>query len=136
MAKRLNPNMAKIHRSYTVEEVAGLFLVHKNTVRTWVKNEGLPVCDNQKPLLILGGDLRKFIKDRNNKRKRKCKPYEMYCVGCKLPRKPAENMVDYEPDTDTKGRLTGLCPFCGCIINKFISLAAYADIQQYFTDGT
>jgi len=37
MAKRLNPNLAKIHRNYTVEEVALLFSVHKNTVRSWVK---------------------------------------------------------------------------------------------------
>lgn len=28
-----NPRLAKIHRSYTVEEVAGVFGVHRNTVR-------------------------------------------------------------------------------------------------------
>jgi transposase len=38
MAKRPNPNLAKIHRNYTVEEVANLFSVHKNTVRLWVKD--------------------------------------------------------------------------------------------------
>ena len=35
--KRLNPRRVKIHRSYTVEEVAMLFRVHKNTVRAWLK---------------------------------------------------------------------------------------------------
>ena len=35
--KRLNPRRVKVHRSYTVEEVAKLFRVHKNTVRDWLK---------------------------------------------------------------------------------------------------
>jgi len=135
MSKRLNPNKAKIHRSYTVEEIACLFSVHKNTVRMWVK-AGLPVCDNQKPMLIIGAELREFIQVRNKKNKRKCKPYEMYCLRCKSPQKPAENMVDYEPITEGTGRLIGLCSCCECIINKYISLAGFEKIKHYFTDGT
>jgi hypothetical protein len=34
---RLNPRRAKLHRSYTVEETARLFGVHRNTVRAWLK---------------------------------------------------------------------------------------------------
>ena len=57
MGKR-HPNhrLVKIHRSYTVEEIASLFGIHKNTVRGWVK-AGLPTCDNKRPMLILGHDL-------------------------------------------------------------------------------
>src|SRR6516162_8070923 len=35
--RRFNPRRVKIHRTYTVEEAARLFGVHKNTVRTWLK---------------------------------------------------------------------------------------------------
>ena len=66
MAKRLNPNLAKIHRNYSIEEVASLFSVHKNTVRGWIKS-GLSVCDDQKPMLILGVVLRDFLKMKNVK---------------------------------------------------------------------
>ena len=59
MPKRLNPNLAKMHRNYTVEEVASLFGVHKNSVRAWIK-AGLPVCDARRPVLILGLDLRDY----------------------------------------------------------------------------
>ena len=52
MGKR-HPNHrhVKIHRSYTVEEIAGLFGIHKNTVRRWVK-AGLPTSDDKRPMLI------------------------------------------------------------------------------------
>lgn len=135
MAGRCNPNRAKIHRSYTVEEIAQLFNVHKNTVRTWVK-AGLPVCDNQKPMLILGSDLREFIKAKNNNRKRTCQPYEMYCLRCQSPQKPAENMVDYEPHNDVTGRMIGICSGCEGVINKYINLVNFEKIKQYFTDDT
>ena len=61
MSKRHpNPRLAKIHRNYTVEEVASLFGVHRNTVREWVKR-GLPTSDDRRPMLILGRDLVAFL---------------------------------------------------------------------------
>ena len=135
MSKRCNPNKAKINRSYSVEEIACLLFVHKNTVRQWIKS-GLPICDNKKPILILGEELREFLKAKNKKRKQKCKPFEMYCLRCKSPQKPAANMVDYEPITEATGRLIGLCSCCECEINKYISLAGFMKIKQYFTDDT
>ncbi len=30
-----NPRLVKLHRSYTVEQIARLFDLHKNTVRAW-----------------------------------------------------------------------------------------------------
>jgi hypothetical protein len=54
---RPNPHLVKIHRNYTVEEVARLFNIHKNTVRNWISG-GLPVCDSNRPLLVLGSALR------------------------------------------------------------------------------
>ena len=123
MAKRrLNPNLAKIHRNYTVEEVAILYGVHKNTVRAWLKN-GLKACNDTKPLLILGCDLREFLKTKNNQGKQKCKLWEIYCVRCREPKEPYGGMVDYQPRTSSKGSIVGLCPCCESPIYKFFSLA-------------
>lgn len=135
MGKLHNPNKAKIHRSYTVEEVARLFTIHKNTVRNWVK-KGLPICDEQRPILILGNDLREFLQQKRKQNKRKCKPQEMYCMRCRAPQITAEGMVDYEPITEVTGRLIGLCSCCDGVMNKYISLTGFRDIQQYFTDDT
>ena len=120
MSGQLNPNRVKIHRNYTVEEVATLFDIHKNTVRNWIR-KGLPVLDDQKPFLILGVELKEFLKISRKKNKQKCKPDEMYCMSCKSPQRPAENMVDYVPVSDHSGRLVGLCSTCESIINKICS---------------
>ena len=129
MAKRLNPNLAKIHRNYTVEEVALLFSVHKNTVRAWVKEE-LPTNDDKRPMLILGAELRRFLQSRQCKNKQKCKPFELYCLRCRKPKTPAGKMVDYEPINDRSGRLIGLCPTCDGIINKYFSIANIEQISD------
>jgi hypothetical protein len=128
MAKRPNPNLAKIHRNYTVEEVANLFSVHKNTVRLWVK-DGLAINDDKRPLLILGSDLKDYLQSKRKLKKRKCLPFEIYCVRCRLPQLPAENMVDYEPINSSMGRLIALCPSCNGIINKYFNVAKLAQIQ-------
>ena len=77
-----NPRLAKIHRNYTVEEVASLFGIHRNTVREWVKR-GLPTSDGRRPMLILGRDLVAFLSARRAKNKRTCPPGELYCVRCR-----------------------------------------------------
>jgi hypothetical protein len=106
MAKHPNPNLAKIHRNYTVEEVADLFSVHKNTVRLWVK-DGLATNDNKRPMLILGSNLKHYLQAKRKSKKRKCHPFEIYYVRCRSPQLPAGTMVDYEPVNSSMGRLIG-----------------------------
>lgn len=40
--------------------MANLFYVHKNTVRSWVK-DGLATNDDKRPMLILGSDLKDYL---------------------------------------------------------------------------
>jgi hypothetical protein len=128
MAKRPNPNLVKIHRNYTVEEVAALFSVHKNTVRSWVK-DGLVTNDDKRPMLILGAELKQYLQSKRKVKKRKCLAYEIYCVRCRLPQFPDGNMVDFEPINCTMGRLIGLCPSCNGVINKYFKFTQLEDIK-------
>ncbi len=122
MRKRhFNHRLVKIHRSYTVEEVAGLLGKHKNTVRNWVKN-GLATIDDKRPMLILGSDLLEFIKKRRAKNKQSCKPGEIYCVRCRAPKFPEGDMVEYSPVTEKIGTLIAICPDCDSIMNRHVSL--------------
>lgn len=129
MCKRYNPNLSKIHRSYTVEEVAILLGAHKNTVRSWLK-KGLPVCDENHPILILGNDLRQFIKAQKVLNKRICKPCEIYCMKCREPRLPDQNSLEFIKETETKGRVIAQCLVCNSFMNKYFKLASLATIQR------
>lgn len=117
-----NPRRVKTHRSYTVEEVAELFEVHKNTVRNWIR-KGLTPIDTKRPMLIFGQDLVAFLQTKRTRNKRPCKPGEIYCVKCRTPKHPAENMAEYSPITEKVGNLQAICPDCGNIINRRVSRA-------------
>jgi len=120
MKKRLyNPKRAKTKRNYTVGEIADLYDVHKITVRAWIK-AGLPTLNDQRPMLILGGDLAAFHQARRTKNKQKCKPGEMYCLKCRAPKKP-DGEVEYQQKTAALGNLVGICQDCYSIMNRRIS---------------
>ncbi len=117
-----NHRLVKIHRTYTVEEIAKLFSVHKNTVRRWAK-DGLASTDDKHPMLILGHVLSSFLQIRRTKNKRTCKPGEIYCVRCRAPKSPAGNMAEYSSINDKSGNLKAICPDCHSIMNRRVSLA-------------
>ncbi len=122
-----NPNLVKIHRNYTYEELAMVFGIHKNTIAAWVKN-GLPCIQERRPFLILGRDAKAFLQQQRMSKKQKCKQSEFYCMRCKAPVKPYDNFVEYITISSTKGRLMGSCENCESIVNKFVS---YTSIEVY-----
>ena len=122
-----NHRLVKIHRNYTVEEIADLFGIHKNTVRKWVK-AGLTTSDDKRPMLILGHDLSAFVQARRLKNKRTCKPGELYCVRCRAPKFPAADMAEYSAVTEKFGNLIAICPDCDAIMNRRVSLARIGQV--------
>ncbi len=129
MSKR-HPNhrLVKIHRSYVVEQVAGLFKVHRNTVREWVRC-GLPTINDRRPMLILGRELVVFLIAKRAKHKQSCQPGEIYCVRCRVPRTPSGDIADYQRLTDTQGNLVGICPACDTKIYRRVSLPKLDQIR-------
>ncbi len=123
-----NPQLVKIHRSYTAEEVARLFSCHKNTIRSWVRH-GLQPIDDRRPILFTGVELRRFLEGRRSKAKQTCPPGHMFCLGCRVPRRPGGNMAEYVPMTSTSGNLRGICEVSGSLMHRRI---AYAQIPSVF----
>lgn len=119
--KRLNPRRAKINRCYSVEEVARLYGVHRQTVRNWIK-AGLPAMTAARPHLVAGTELRAFLGRRRANGKVQCRPGELYCLRCRAPRAAAEGMLDYIPVTSLSGNLRALCPVCACLMHRRASL--------------
>lgn len=118
---RVNGRLAKIHRTYTVEELARLFGTHRNTIRNWMV-AGLEPIDNRKPLLFKGDAVRTFLEGRAKVRKTKTPPGMIYCVACRRPQEPDGAMVDCVPLRGAVADLQGLCPTCGALMHRKVNL--------------
>ena len=114
--RRVDARRVKIHRSYTIEEVARCLGVHKNTVSRWLKS-GLPAIDARRPTLIHGAALRNYLEDLRRARRQPCRQGELFCLRCRRPQAPAAGMLDYLPISATSGNLRGICGACGSLIH-------------------
>ena len=133
-----NPRLAKIHRSYSVEEVSWLFNIHKNTVRTWLR-QGLSSIDDQRPTVIRGLELRRFLVDRRVRTKQVCGPERIYCLPCRGPKVPAGKMAECIKTSDANGSLQGICPDCSRMMYRRVNPkkldVVCGDLEVTVTEG-
>jgi hypothetical protein len=115
-----NARLAKTHRNYSVEDVSRLFNFHKNTVRSWLK-QGLETIDSQRPILIRGEELRRFLTERRARSRQTCGPGRIYCLPCRAPKVPAGNIAECIVARETNGTLQGICPDCNRMIYRRIN---------------
>jgi hypothetical protein len=102
----------KANRAYTVERAAAEYGVHKNTVRNWIRNDGLRPIDDRRPVLLKGAILNQFQAEKRSKAKRPCRPGEMYCLPCRKVLRPYGGMVDIIIVTTERRKIRALCPVC------------------------
>ena len=112
MTKRVDWRAVKKNRAYTYEEAARRLAVHKNSVKNWVKREGLEALTEQRPHLILGSELQSFLQRRMAHRRSRLALGEMYCFGCKAPRSPAGGMVEDISRGRGSANFQAICPEC------------------------
>lgn len=137
-SRQPNPRLAKIHRSYSVEEIARLFKVHKNTVRAWLR-QGLQAIDGQRPTVASGSEIRRFLTERRKRAKRPCGPGRIYCLPCRAPKMPALKMAECVVTGDTTGTLRGICTDCNRMIYRRVNPtkigAVRGDLDVSFTQA-
>lgn len=135
MAKRVSARGVKIHRQYTYEAAADVLGVTIQTMRGW-RALGLAVLDSQRPHLILGHELKRFLESRTPKTRRKLAPDEFYCMSCRAPRGPYGAMADYVPFNAVRGRLVALCAVCETPCNRFVSLKTCTELAKTLAIAT
>lgn len=124
-----NFRLAKTHRSYSVEEISRLFGIHKNTVRAWLR-QGLSPIDDQRPIIVRGEELRRFLAERRASTKRACGPGQIYCLPCRIPKLPAGKMAEcVQASGGAIGTLQGICPDCNRMIYRKINLQNLESIR-------
>ncbi|MCW3848175.1 helix-turn-helix domain-containing protein [Sphingomonas sp. LB-2] len=127
-ARRINPRLAKLHRAYSVPELATLLGVHKHTVRGWIK-AGLPTVDHTRPVLIHGSEFQDWWATRRRQAKRPLQPGQLYCLKCRAPRAPALGMVEYATPNGATGNLKALCETCGTLMHRRARLGSIGTIM-------
>jgi len=118
-ARRINPNLVKIHHSYTCGELAHRLGTHKNTIRHWQRN-GLNPIDDHRPYVFAGSAVRDFLRSRNQNQKRPCSIGTLYCFRCRQPSRPSPTSIDYAPARIGAGNLRAICSECGTVMCRRI----------------
>ena len=86
-----------------------------------------PIAESERPLLFLGVEIRRFLQERRDSRRRKLKDDEFYCLRCQEVRQTDPGNLKI---LDTKRRLgggklsiqiQGKCPKCNATICRFCS---------------
>ena len=126
-----NTNLIKGTLSYSTNEMAKRFNIHKRTVQEWYR-AGLPRIDSRKPSLVLGADLKAFLKTRLNKTKSKCLKNELYCLKCKAPQQSRDNAVEIRFLSKTRLMILGVCAQCNTKTNKVNSTKNLTEISKIF----
>ncbi len=130
-SRTYNTRLIKRNYSYYIDEICDLFGVHPNTVRSWIK-DGLMPNDDSRPALVHGSTLKAFLTERQSVRKRACRPCQIYCCGCRTPRRVWDNLVDIEILTNGRLMLKAICARCERPINQFGSRSKQAEYEEHF----
>lgn len=129
--RKYNARRISLKISYSVQEVAELFGIHKNAALNWIK-AGLKIIDQKKPYLINGAELVEFLNTRQKKRKHKCKPDEFYCFKCRLPRRPLPGSILITLRNVHRLKISAKCSDCLTNVFKDGSVKKRDEIEQNY----
>jgi hypothetical protein len=110
-------NRQKIHgsMSYTIKEMVDCLNVSEKTCLRWIAS-GLPIVPGgKKPILMLGSDIKDFLRTKDSKKKIKLKRSEFYCLTCKAARSAKRGSI-----TRKKKQKTGVCRVCSGKMSRTI----------------
>jgi len=126
-----NKRLIRATWPYSIQEIAALFKVHKNTPLRWL-GEGLRANGDGRPYLIRGDELIRFIVERQESKKHQCKPHEFFCFKCRSPREAHLNIVDVIIENSIRLRVKGSCAECRTQMCKVQGIKKLPEIRNRF----
>jgi hypothetical protein len=124
--RRHNPKRVRLRRSYTFAEIAEVYGIHTRTVQRW-REQGMEAVDEtSKPYLVMGEEVRRFLREKNRKCKHPLEPDEFFCPRCRVARKSLPHRISIEFTDKRLGRyrqavIRGECEICQCRLTRFSS---------------
>jgi len=127
MARRYRTAGISRNLSYTIREICEICGTSPQTLRRYIKSEGLPAMTAQKPFLINGGDYHDFIEGKRKRCRNTLKAGEFRCFSCGSISEPFGSMADYDA-SGFRPRLSALCGSCERPVSL---LTSPAKLSQY-----
>jgi hypothetical protein len=131
--KKRTYNLRLIRRnlSYSISEIADLFATHPQTVRQWIK-AGLETIDGRRPFLVHGGELIRFLSERQSRRKHQCRPEQFFCCRCRTPKRLRNGLVTIRILNERQLCLAGHCQDCDSPMNRVGSVRCLEEYRRIF----
>lgn len=93
--------------SYTIKELAECLDISQKTCSRWIESGLKTVEDSKKPILMLGSEIKNFLRDKDSKNEIKLKRHEFFCLRCKAARSAKRGTIK-----KLKGLKTARCRVC------------------------
>ena len=125
----MNYRLSKIrmHSAYTIEEIMSLLDVTRKTLSRWIANGLTPLHETKRPLLIMGADLKSFLRAQKLKGKVSLQKHEFFCLKCKGAVSAKKGTLGTAKTGKKIGKnnrdqltRTGRCRFCNSKLTRFI----------------
>ena len=118
-------NLVRVRRSYSIGEIADLLNLHVGTVRIWRKKGMGPIDPDDRPLLFVGAEIKRFLSERRKNRKIRLKDDEFYCPRCRRATRSIPGGIRIIDTGRTMGandrqvEIKGICAVCECRLTRF-----------------
>ena len=99
--------------SYTIKEMSDCLNINEKTCLRWIEN-GLSIVPlSKRPILILGSEIKNFLRKKDSKKKIKLRRSEFYCFTCKAARNAKQGSTKR-----SRRQKTALCRVCGGKVSR------------------
>lgn len=130
--RRYNLRLIKATWPYTVQDVAALLGVNKNAVGLWMRT-GLQADRQQRPFLIRGDELVRFLDARQRKRRTKCGLAQFFCFKCRAARDAAGGQASVQTLSPGRFMVQAVCDHCGTRMNKIPGARKLQQMRSHLT---
>lgn len=136
MSKKYNYKRVQSNRTYKLKDACRLFKaegLHEQTIRDWIKNQGLGASLIGKTYYIHGGVFKAFLKAKYEKRKNPLKFEEWKCWCCKAVGSPVDIVINRLTFGRNKSLAAyGMCS-CGNEMERLYKRSELSEILKTFT---
>ena len=136
MSKKYKPGLISTKRSYTLNQICQIYSedkLHKQTIRKWIKKEGLCCFGPQNKRLIQGSDLKTFLECKNNPKTPPMQFECFKCLKCKERSIPTSQTISITRRPNGTLGARGTCSLCGGQINKIFKGGDREKLHEFFT---